>query len=319
MKKAYIYVLLGTILFSTMEVTLKTMAGDFHPIQMTMTRFLVGGLFLLPLAHRALRQRQLRIHWRDVAKFSGLGFCCVVVSMVFYQLAVINANASVVAVLFSANPVFMTLFAYLLLHEHIHRLNLIALGLEILGILIIINPLNTHISTSGILFTLLATITFPLYGALGKKQSHKFGGIVITCASAILGALELLLLTLIARIPAVAAFLSANGLSLFVDVPLFSGYTAANILPVLYVFIFVTGGGYACYFMAMESASTTTASLIFFFKPILASLLAFLFLHEPMPLNMLLGILFVLGGSIASIRGNQLLAAGQLPKQKERA
>ena len=48
-KKAYIYVLLGTILFSTMEVTLKTMAGDFHPIQMTMTRFLVGGLFLLPL------------------------------------------------------------------------------------------------------------------------------------------------------------------------------------------------------------------------------------------------------------------------------
>ncbi len=52
-------------------------------------------------------------------------------SMSLYQMSVDNSPASVVAVLFSSNPVFVTIFAFFLLHEPIHKNNVAALVLEI--------------------------------------------------------------------------------------------------------------------------------------------------------------------------------------------
>ena len=43
MKKGPIYILLATLLFSSMEVALKGLAGSFNPIQITCTRFLAAG------------------------------------------------------------------------------------------------------------------------------------------------------------------------------------------------------------------------------------------------------------------------------------
>ncbi len=51
----------------------------------------------------------------------------------------------------------------------------------------------------------------------------------------------------------------------------------------------------------MEVTSAQTTSLVFFFKPALAPLLAFLILHEAIPGNMLAGIVCILCGSLASI------------------
>ena len=51
----------------------------------------------------------------------------------------------------------------------------------------------------------------------------------------------------------------------------------------------------------MEETSAQTTSLVFFFKPILAPILALILLHETIPFNMLIGILFILLGSLSSI------------------
>ena len=62
MTAGYVYIALATLFFSTMEIALKTVAGTFNPIQLNFTRFLVGGLVLLPIAARMLRQRHERGH-----------------------------------------------------------------------------------------------------------------------------------------------------------------------------------------------------------------------------------------------------------------
>lgn len=144
MTAGYVYIALATLFFSTMEIALKTVAGTFNPIQLNFTRFLVGGLVLLPIAARMLRQRHERVDAAALGSFAWLGFVGVTVSMTLYQLAVENANASVVAVLFSSNPVFVLLFAFLILHATIMRQHVIALILECLGIVAIINPLHTE-------------------------------------------------------------------------------------------------------------------------------------------------------------------------------
>lgn len=69
----------------------------------------------------------------------------------------------------------------------------------------------------------------------------------------------------------------------------------------LYICVGVTGAGFACYFMAMEATSPITASLVFFFKPALAPVLALAFLREAIPTSMVVGILFILVGSLVSL------------------
>lgn len=301
LKKGYLYIALSTFFFSTMEISLKLVAGNFNSIQMTVSRFFVGSLVLLPFAIKHLKAIEVKLEKKDLLQFTWLGFVCIVISMILYQLAVMHTKASVVASIFSCNPIFVLFFAHLLLKANIYKHNIIALILQIIGILFIINPFATKLSVLGIILTILAALTFAFYGVCGKKSTAKFGGTIVTCFSFIFGSLELLLLVFISHISGVADLLISNNLDTFANVPLLSGYTLSSIPVFIYIAVGVTGMGYCFYFLAMEYTDANTTSLIFFFKPIIAPILAFIVLKEVIPVNMIIGILFILTGSIYTI------------------
>ena len=301
LKKGYVYIAITTSLFSSMEIALKSLGDAFNPVQLTFTRFLIGGLILLPMALRHLHKNHLKITQSDLAQFAMLGLIGVTISMTLYQLSVVYTQASVVAVLFSSNSIFVMIFAFLFLGEPIYRRNIAALGLDLVGILFVINILHMKLSLAGVIFTMLATVTFALYGVGGKKPTVKFGGTVNTCMSFLMGGLEMVALSLLTYIPAIAHAFNSLGLTMFSRVPMFQGYSLHTLPAFLFVCIGVTGIGYACYFLAMESVSVNTVSLVFFFKPVLAPILAFLVLGDPMPATKIIGICFILAGSLTNI------------------
>lgn len=301
---AFACVALATVLFSLMEITLKGVSAHFHPIQMNFTRFFIGGLVLLPFAVQKMRRRNADAPLLDKAalmKMAGLGFVGIFFSMTCYQLAVMQTDASVVAILFSGNPLFVMLFAALFLGEPIHQRNVIALILEILGILVIVSPWNMRLDPYGVLFALVAMLAFALYGVLGKRETKKFGVIVTTCGGFLLGSMEMMLLALVTHIPSVASFLQTTPLHEYANIPFFSGYSL-DILPgFLFVCIGVTGIGYVAYFAAMEKTSAATASLVFFFKPVLSPILAFVLIQEAIPVNRMLGVVIIFAGSLVQM------------------
>ncbi|APF21037.1 DMT family transporter [Clostridium butyricum] len=302
MKKGYMYITLTTLIFSTMEIALKLVSNNFNPIQLTFTRFFIGGLFLLPFAIISLHKKQEFLSKKDLLYFAFLGLLGIVISMCLYQLAILTTKASVVAVLFSCNPVFVTILAFLLLKENIHKSNVLALILEIIGSLIIINPFNTKLNIFGVVLTMASTLIFALYGVYGKRKCLKFGGIVVTCFGFIFGSLEMLILIGLSHISYISnIFANNNVLSIFSSIPLFTGYSMQTLPVIIYICIINTGLGFAFYFKAMEETSAQTTSLVFFFKPILAPILALILLHEVIPFNMIIGIVFILLGSLSSI------------------
>jgi drug/metabolite transporter (DMT)-like permease len=119
--------------------------------------------------------------------------------------------------------------------------------------------------------------------------------------SFLLGSAVMIVLAALSHIPALSAALTGAGLELFADIPFFTGYTLSALPVVLYTFIGVTGLGYTCYFLTMEVASTHEASLVFFFKPALAPVLAWLILREQIAGNMVAGIVLILAGSLLSL------------------
>ena len=119
-----------------MEVALKLISGQFNPIQLNFSRFLVGGLVLIPFAVRELKKRGRKLDGKALGSFALLGLMGIAVSMSLYQLSVTRIQASVVGVLFSSNPVFVTLFAFLLLHETISKNQIAGLVLDVAGIVL---------------------------------------------------------------------------------------------------------------------------------------------------------------------------------------
>ena len=293
-KKGYFYILITIILFTSYEVVLKFISGQLNSMQLTLCRFAVGFVILLPLALHTLKKRGERLDGKSLAHFALLGLLGIALSMPILHVAVNYAGSSVAAVLFSCNPVF-------LLKEPILPRHIAALVLEVAGTIAIINPFHTSVNLLGTGLALLSTILFSFYGVLGKRKCARYGGAVVTCFSFFFGSLILLVLILLSHIPALAEALIGAGLADFANIPIFAGYTLENLPYVLFVSVGVAGIGFCCYFLAMEYQPASVVSLVYFFKPALAPVLAWMVHGEVISRNMLLGIVLIVAGSLCAI------------------
>ena len=316
-RSGYIFIVLCAVIFSTMEVMLKTVHGVFAPMQITCLRFLVGGVLLIPFAMRSIRKKNAVLTRKDLGFFACAGFLCVVIAMSLYQMSVTYTRASIVAVIFSCNPIFVTVLAHFLLHEEIHKNHVIALILELTAALIIIDPIHASLDPTGALLAILSAAMFSFYSVFGKKRTPRFGGIAVTCLSFLFGASELVLLLLFGRTAAGASLYGALGLKIFIDVPLFENIPLSALPALLYICCINSAAGFVCHMMAMEKTSAQEASLIFFLKPIIAPIFALIFLKEEIPLNMIVGIVCFLAGSLCAILPG-ILAQRKLLKAEQK-
>ena len=307
MKKTFIYIAISTLMFSSMEIVLKTVTGLYNPIQLNLIRFLIGGLVLLPLARHDLKVNGQKLSLFDYSMFALTGFLCVVVSMTLYQLAIIYDSPATVAVLFSCNPVFALMFAFLLLHERLDRAEVLSLLITIVGLVVIVNPANLT-NPIGTSLGILSALTFGFYSIISRWAALKddLGGIPMTAYTFIAGAIELFILVSISHIHGVSTWLNQSSwLKSFSNIPVLTNVTPNHFLVLFFISVCVTGGGFAFYFLAMQRGGVAMASLVFFIKPALAPILAMILIHERLTTNMVIGIIVIILGSVVSFIDNQ--------------
>jgi len=272
----YLCLLNTIILFSTLEAVSKTLVGRVDAFQINLIRFLIGGLLLLIFV---LVKECPGISKKDLAGVVIVGVTNVAVSMSLLQLSlyVPGAKASVVAVIFSSNPVFVTVFASLLDHEKIGLYKIIGLAAGVLGIVTIFAP-DFQTGGPGVqspLLALAASVTFALYTVLGRRITERIGSLKMNAYSFIAGSLVLLPFMLLSGKP-VADF----------------DYTA---LPqVLYLGFFVTGIAYLTYFKGLSAVGAGKGSMVFFMKPVLASIIAVIMLDEKITAGLCAGTVLVI-------------------------
>ncbi|MEG0830289.1 MAG: DMT family transporter [Anaerovoracaceae bacterium] len=300
MKKAYIFVVITACLFATMEVALKLAGNNLDPFQITFLRFFIGGILLIPFAIVELKQNGTKLSLKDFGYLTYVGILGIPLSMLFFQLGVMNANASTASVLISINPLFTMIFAHFMTSEKLNRPKIVVLLFGLLGIIFMIRPwqLQEGNTPLGIIFMLLAALFFGLYTVAGKISIKKMGIMAQTSFSFIIGSLVLLVVIL------------------FMGRPVISG-VVENIWVVLYVAIFVTGLGYYCYFMAIKLSDATTGSIAFFIKPAIAPFIAVAFLGDKILWNTYVGIILILIGSYLNFRQSKKEVRLNVPNNHE--
>lgn len=318
MKKGILYILITAVLFSSTEVAVKCTGGAFNSIQLNFLRFLVGGLILLPMARKKLAAKRYHLTKADYILFAIAGFACVVISMTLYILSVSYVPASVAAILYASNTFFAIVFAAVFIKESVPKPVAIALVVCLIGVVAIINPFQFKGSIIGMTIGILSAITFSLYSVFGKKytKGKPTSGIVLACYSFILGGIELGILMAFTHIPALSAFLSMHGLQVFASIPYFTGIHMNTIAMLMAISVLITGVGFAMFFVSMDT-SVIWASLIFFIKPVLSPIIAYVVLHEVPATNEIIGIIFIVIGSIIIFKTNMHQTGAQLTAQIE--
>jgi drug/metabolite transporter (DMT)-like permease len=264
--------------FSTYEVVSKTINNVMPPMQINFLRFLIGGLILLPLAIADLRARKITLSQKDWLLLLSLGILNVTISMNLVQYGIKMTKASLAAVIFSSNPLFVSLFASFILGEKLSIKKIFGLVVGLVGVFIALlngGSFNQGEFYLGALLLLLGAMSFAFYTVLTKKIIFRLGNLVTNAFSFLVGCVAIIPL-LIANHQPVLTF-------------------DLRVLPqILYLSIMVTGVGYLCYFKALSMLDTSLGSMTFFVKPILASIFAAFFLHEAITFNLMIGIAIVI-------------------------
>lgn len=287
MNKGYFYLFLTVLFFSTYEVVGRTLTNLVNPYQLNFVRFFIGGLILLPIALKNIKSKNIRMTWQDFLLLVLIGLTNVVFSMSFLQLGINMTSASLSAVIFSSNPLFVMIVASFVLGEKLNSTKIYGLILGIIGLVIVfykqLNVGGNHLV--GIILLVLSSITYGIYTVIGKKFTVKYDSVVMNSFSFIIGSLMLLPILLYNKYPVFNLPLKA-------------------IPQMLYLTVFVTGIAYYTYFLGLSSVNTGVGSMVFFAKPVLASIIASIFLSEKITIQLVIGTIVILVGILIVQKDN---------------
>lgn len=279
-----IFLIITVVLFSTFEVACKFIVSTLHPFQISLYRFFIGGMVLLPFALYRINKRKTKISLSFFVDMFILGLTNIVVSMSLIQFGLRFTNASTTAVIFSSNPLFVAIFAALILNEPIRFPKLIGMLIGLIGVFILFYEKLNHSSfiSIGPLLVLASALAFALYTVLGKRLTNLgVDSMVMTAFSFLAGSLLLIPVMYIINIPLIAG--------------------GSSIIPItLYLGIFVSGIAYMCYFYGLAHLPASTGAMIYFGKPALAAFFSVLFLGEKLTNHFFLGTAIIILGLTAA-------------------
>lgn len=275
----YFYLLNTIVFFSTFEVVSRMIAEKINPFQINFLKFFFGGIFLLGVL--LISKESIGISKKDFLWVTLVGIMNVGISMNLVQLSLSleNAKASVIAVIISSNPIFVTIFAALIEKEKIKLYKVAGLLIGILGIgIVFFQELDmSHMDFKSPSLALASAISFAMYTVLAKKVSSKIGSLKMNAYSFTIGSVIIIPFLILFKIPVIK-------------------FESSLIFPIFYLSFFVTGIAYIAYFKGLEIIGTSNGSLVFFAKPVLASIFAIIFLKEKATLNLFIGTIFIITG-----------------------
>ncbi len=255
-----------------MYVVSKVVLDIIPPFSLLTLRLILGILVLwvwLRLRGRTGFSR------RQTLQVIGVGFVGYGVSLGFQFVGTKLSTASNGALVTSATPAFVLLFAAWLLRERITPRRLLALALATLGVVAVIDPRTARLSSElflGNLSLVAAGLTWALYSVLVRKVTRSLDVLSSTFVFFWGG--------LFISLPASAWELSTGPVGRI---------TVGVLLGVLYLGVISTALAMYLWNLAFATLEAGVASLTFFAQPVVGAALGALFLKEHISLLFLIG------------------------------
>jgi drug/metabolite transporter (DMT)-like permease len=273
--------LTATSIWGGMYVVSDAVLDVVPPATLVLMRYVIA-LPILIAAVIITRDRGIPRHeLRRVALASFVGFG---VSLLAQFAGTKLSTAAAGALITSATPAFIVVFAWLILRETASGRQWIGLGLATVGVLIVSlagdQPVTDEAANplSGNVLLIVAAVTWALYSVLVKILTRKSSALAVTMAITAFG------------IPIVAPVAAIE-----LQTQMIGSITPAILMGILYVGIGSTAIAFFLWNKSFELLDAASASLFFFAQPVVGTLLSAIFRRQQ------LGVSFFIGGALILI------------------
>jgi len=272
--RGYVLILGAAALWATLGIIFKALIGDYGLSRITIAFFRASLSAVILFVALALRRRSsLRIAARDVLFFVAFGLFGIAAFYSVYVTAIDLAGVSVSAVLLYTAPAWVALISAVFLGEKLTLVKLAAVTLAMMGCALVARVYDVRglqLNRLGILAGLGAGLTYALYSVFNKVGLRRHDGWTVLAYGLLAGSVFLAplqsprLLVTALRQPGAVAWLLVLALG-----------------PTL-------GAGLS-FNAGLRYVQVSSASVVATLEPVIASLLAFTFLHERLDLTQLMG------------------------------
>lgn len=257
-----------------MYVVSKYALDYIPPFTLLWLRYITGVMVLYPMA---VRQHTTRLTWADHRVFLLIGSVGYVVSVGLQFIGTRLSSAHNGAIITSASPAFILLFAWLMLGERLTIRKLLSVLLATAGVIVVVgwdggsaaggNVFLGNVALIG------AAVTWALLSVLARKFSAHLSPLVITAGAVFWAAIMTTPIMVVEW-----QFLPVLGLAN----PFLWG-------AILYLGVVATAGAFYFWNKGLSLVEAGTGSVFFFLQPVVGAVLGWLILDEQLTASFFAG------------------------------
>ena len=255
-----------------------------EPFTFAFYRFVISAVILTGIA--VSRKYDVPIEKKDYLKIFGLGVIIIPFNQVAYLFGQSLTGAGHGALIFATTPIWIFIAAMFHLKEKLKFRRALGIAVAVIGVVVIMTGGAVKVGKEyliGDLIILLAVLAWAYYTILGKPLVQKYGAFRVTAYALSSGTLLYLPF----------GFYAATKVD-------YAQVTLGGWLAVLYMAIGTSVFAYVLWYWVLKHMEVSRMAVFHNFQPVIASVVAFFWLGEPLGWPFVIGGMTVLAGVIVA-------------------
>ena len=254
---------------------IKIATPELGPIALVNIRLAVAGLIFIPFL---LQQKYLKHFRRNLKNILVLSVINTALPFSLFAYASLESSSNMLSILNGTTAIMAVVISTIWLKIRLNFFQIMGVFIGLFGIVVLANPDNVYISMKATIFCLSAAFCYALSANYIQKFAYKTNTIVLIGWSLVIASVLLLPIT-------------------FFNLP--SQFPSNNVIfSILWLGVISTGVAFLGYVRLIEKVGAVKTATVAYFIPVFGVIWGYVFLGEPITLQILIGMILILIGIV---------------------
>ena len=254
---------------------IKIATPELGPIALVNIRLAVAGLIFIPFL---LQQKYLKHFRRNFKNILVLSVINTALPFSLFAYASLESSSNMLSILNGTTAIMAVVISTIWLKIRLNFFQIMGVFIGLFGIVVLANPDNVYISMKATIFCLSAAFCYALSANYIQKFAYKTNTIVLIGWSLVIATVLLLPIT-------------------FFNLP--SQFPSNSVIfSILWLGVISTGVAFLGYVRLIEKVGAVKTATVAYFIPVFGVIWGYVFLGEPITLQILIGMILILIGIV---------------------